>query len=98
MTTVRDEAAFRQELFFFIIGIPLAVWLGQTDIEIILMIGSLVLVLIVELINTAIEAAIDRIGLEKHALSKKAKDSGSTAVMLSIFNVFFIWGVILYSH
>ncbi len=95
-TTLRDEAAFRQELCLSLIAIPLALYLGEGVFEQILMIGSLFLVLIVELLNTAIEAAIDRIGIEKHALSAKAKDAGSAAVMLSIINVLFIWGLILF--
>ncbi len=95
---LRDEAAFRQELFLFIILAPLAVWIGKTEIEIIFLIGSLILVLITELLNTAVEATVNRIGQERHDLSKKAKDVGSAAVMLSIINVVFVWGVILYSH
>ncbi len=94
-TTFRDEAAFRQELCLIVVCFPLALWLGRTETEVILMIGSLIIVLIVEFLNTAIEAAIDRIGLEHHVLSKKAKDAGSAAVMFSILNVFFVWGVIL---
>lgn len=95
---LRDEAAFRQELVLFILLTPLAVWIGKTEIEIILLIGSLILVLITELLNTSVEATVNRIGHEHHDLSKKAKDVGSAAVMLSIVNVVFVWGVILYFH
>jgi len=97
-TTLRDEAAFRQELCLFLIAIPLVIYLGGNAFEKVLMIGSLLLVLIVELLNTAIEAAIDRIGIEQHPLSAKAKDAGSAAVMLSILNVFLVWGLLLFSR
>ncbi len=96
-TTLRDEAAFRQELCLVLIAIPLAIYLGGNAFEKVLMIGSLILVLIVELLNTAIEAAIDRIGVEQHPLSGKAKDAGSAAVMLSILNVIFVWAFLLFS-
>ncbi len=93
--TYCDEAAFRQELVLLAVCLPLAFWLGQTPTEIVLMIGSLLMVLIVEFLNTAIEAAVDRIGTEQHPLSKKAKDAGSAAVMFAILNVLFTWGMIL---
>ncbi|MFQ5597676.1 MAG: diacylglycerol kinase [Nitrospiria bacterium] len=92
---VQDELAFRQELFFFIFLAPVALWIGKTHIEIILLVGSLLMVLIVELLNTAVETAINRIGGEVHDLSKKAKDVGSAAVMLSIVSALFVWGTIL---
>lgn len=93
--TYADEAAFRQEVLLFAVFAPLALWLGETPIERVLMIGSLFIVLIVEFLNTAIEAAIDRVGREEHPLSKKAKDAGSAAVMFSLLNALFIWGMIL---
>ncbi|MFQ5589255.1 MAG: diacylglycerol kinase [Nitrospiria bacterium] len=94
-TTYCDEAAFRQEVLLVAVCAPLAFWLGKTPIEKALMIGSLFIILIVEFLNTAIEAAIDRVGKEKHPLSKKAKDAGSAAVMFSLLNALVIWGMIL---
>lgn len=76
--------------------IPLAVWLGETPIERALLIGSVILVLIVELLNTAIETVVDRIGLERHELSGLAKDVGSTAVLLSFGLLAVIWGFLLF--
>ncbi|MFQ5543203.1 MAG: diacylglycerol kinase [Nitrospiria bacterium] len=94
-SALREEAAFRQEMVLFVFLAPTGFWLGHTAIEIVFLVGSLFLVLIVELLNTAVETAIDRVGTEKHPLSKKAKDVGSAAVMLSILNVIFVWGVLI---
>src|SRR6056297_1389788 len=80
----RNEAAFRQELGLCLVLVPLALWLGQTPVEWILLVGSCVLVLIVELINSAIESVVDRIGMERHELSGRAKDIGSAAVMMAL--------------
>ncbi|MDA7416223.1 diacylglycerol kinase [Xenophilus arseniciresistens] len=77
------EPAFRLEAQMAIVLIPLAFWLGQTWVQVALLAGSVVLVMIVELLNTAVEAAIDRIGPEWHDLSKRAKDMGSAAVLLA---------------
>lgn len=96
--TLREEAAFRQELLLCAICVPAAVWIGETAIEMVLMIGSLFLILIAEFVNTAIEAAIDRAGEEWHSLSAKAKDAGSAAVMFSILNAFFVWVMIIVAH
>jgi len=93
--TLKDESAFRQECFLFLVAIPLAIYWGETGLEKAVMIASVFLVLIVELLNTAVEAAIDRIGEERHSLSGKAKDAGSAAVMLSLINVIVVWGLIL---
>lgn len=90
-----SEAAFRQETVLFMVLAPLAMWLGRDHEERALLILSLMLVLIVELLNSGIEAVIDRIGLEIHPLSKKAKDIGSAAVFLSLLNAIFIWGLVL---
>ena len=90
-----NEAAFRQELLLTVVLIPVAIWLGDNGVEWALMIGSLLLVLIVELLNTGIEAAIDRFGGEHHPLSGRAKDLGSAAVLLSLVNVGVVWGAIL---
>jgi diacylglycerol kinase (ATP) len=78
------EEAFRQEFLLFIVTTPLALWFGETNIEIILLIGSVVLVLLVELLNSAVETLVDRVGLEHHELSGRAKDIGSAAVFLSL--------------
>lgn len=90
-----SEAAFRQELLLFIVCVPIAFALDVSNLERILMIGSLFLVLIVEIINTAFETTIDRISSKQHALSKKVKDLGSAAVFLSLINALIIWVIIL---
>ena len=90
----KNEAAFRQELLLIVVLLPVAVWLGQTALEQAVLIGSLIFVLVVELINSAIEAAIDRHGDELHELSGRAKDMGSAAVMISLIMVAVVWGLI----
>lgn len=85
------ETAFRQEAILAMIMVPLAFWLGQSWIETALLAGSVVLVLIVELLNTCVESAIDRIGPEWHDLSKRAKDLGSAAVLLSLLLCAGVW-------
>ena len=94
---VKHEAAFRQELFLCLILIPASFWLGQTAVEYALLIGSLLLILIVEILNSAIEAVVDRFGDEIHELAGRAKDMGSAAVMLALLNVVVIWGLIAYT-
>lgn len=91
----KHEDAFRQELYLAIVLIPLALWLPASHIGKALMIGSVLLVIIVELINSAIEATVDRISLEKHDLAKRAKDLGSSAVLVSLINVLIVWGLVL---
>jgi diacylglycerol kinase (ATP) len=76
---------------------PLALWLGENGVERALLIGCLLLVLIVELLNSAIEAAVDRISFENHRLAKRAKDIGSAAVMLSLANAAVIWLIVIVS-
>lgn len=88
---VREESAFRQELTLAACLLPLAIFLPFTAIERLLLIGSVVLVLIVELLNSSIEAAIDRISFEHHGLSKRAKDYGSAAVMLALLLCLLVW-------
>ena len=88
---VRREQAFQQELLLTVVLVPLALWLGDTGLERALMIASLILVLIVELLNSAIEATQDRISLEGHPLAKYAKDCGSAAVMLALVNAALVW-------
>lgn len=94
---LRTEEAFRQEIVLAAIMIPASFLIGDTAVEISLLLGSVFLVLIVELLNTAIERAIDRISFDKHELSKEAKDMGSTAVMLSLILAGIIWALIGFS-
>jgi diacylglycerol kinase (ATP) len=94
-STFKYEQAFRLEIYLSVILIPLAIWLSQTPIELVLLIGSWVMVMIVELLNSAIEATVDRIGSEMHELSGRAKDIGSAAVMISVFLSLFTWLTIL---
>lgn len=79
-----QETALRQEMLAALILLPLSLWLGRTWVEVTLLAGTVLLVLIVELLNTGVESAIDRIGPEWHELSKRAKDMGSAAVLLSL--------------
>lgn len=94
-STFRYEQAFRLEVYLLIILAPLAIWLSDTAIETCLLIGSWIVVMIVELLNSALEAAIDRIGMEKHELSGRAKDIGSSAVMMSVFLALGVWVTVL---
>ena len=91
----KHEDAFRQEALLACVLIPLAFFLGDGAIGRALMIASVLLVLIVELINSAIEAAVDRISLENHLLAKRAKDIGSAAVLIALINVLLVWGLVL---
>lgn len=90
-----NEAAFRLELFAFIVLAPVAFFMGESDIEKVLLLGSLVLVLVAELFNSAIEAVVDRSGDEYHELAGRAKDMGSAAVLLCLILVLFVWGLLL---
>lgn len=92
----RHEDAFRQEALLAAILIPLALWLPASGIGHALMIGSVILVLIVELINSAVEATVDRISLEHHELAKRAKDIGSAAVFFALVNVVLVWSLVLF--
>lgn len=85
------ETAFRQEAIAAVVLVPLAFWLGRSWVETALLAGSVLIVMIVELLNTGIETAIDRIGPEWHDLSKRAKDMGSAAVLLSLILCAGIW-------
>ena len=89
------ETAFRQETMAALILVPLAFYLGGTWVEVALLAGSVVLVMVVELLNTAVETAIDRVGPEWHDLSKRAKDMGSAAVLLSLLLALGIWAAAL---
>jgi diacylglycerol kinase (ATP) len=86
-----EEAAFRLEVCLSFVLVPVAFWIGRTWVEVALLAGSVLLVMLVELLNTGIEAAIDRISLERHDLSKRAKDMGSAAVFLSLLLAGGIW-------
>jgi diacylglycerol kinase (ATP) len=90
------ETAFRQEALIAMLMLPAAFWLGQTWLETAVLCASVVLVMIVELLNTAVETAIDRIGPEWHDLSKRSKDMGSAAVLLSLLLCAGIWVAALY--
>jgi len=92
----RHEDAFRQEVLLAVVLIPLALLLPASGIGHAMMIGSVLLVLLVELINSAIEAAIDRISLDHHRLSKRAKDIGSAAVLVALVNVLVTWGLVVF--
>ena len=93
-----QETAFRQEAIMAVLLLPLSFWLGENWIETALLAGSVLFVLIVELLNTGIETAIDRIGPEWHELSKRAKDMGSAAVLLSLLLCAGIWLAALFHH
>ena len=93
----RHEVAFRLELVMLAVLAPLALWLGDTGVERALLLGCLILVLIVELLNSAIEATVDRISFENHRLAKRAKDIGAAAVMLSLVNAGVVWLLIVVS-
>lgn len=94
----RHEAAFRQEVALTLVLTPIALWLGRTAVERILLIGVCLIVIIVELVNSAIEAAIDRHGAEQHELSGRAKDLGSAAVFISLILVLLVWAAVSYER
>ncbi|MGC8732625.1 MAG: diacylglycerol kinase [Halothiobacillaceae bacterium] len=94
-TCYRKEAAFRQELWLVLLLAPLALWLGKDGVERALLIGSLMLVLVVELLNTGIENIVDRVGSEPHKLSGRAKDMGAAAVFVSLLTTAMVWVLIL---
>ena len=91
----RHEDAFRQELMLVAVLAPLGLWLGNTGVERALLVGSLLVVLIVELLNSAVEATVDRVSLDAHPLAKRAKDLGSAAVMLSLLLAGTTWLLVL---
>lgn len=94
----RGESAFRQEFWLSVVLLPLSFWVGRDWIEVTLLIGAVVQLLIVELLNSAIEAAIDRISFELHDLSKRAKDLASAAVLLSLLLCAGIWVAALWQR
>ncbi len=91
----RGEAAFRQEVILVVVLTPLALWLGRSGVERALLLASLGLVLVVELLNSAVEAVVDRIGPERHPLSGRAKDLGSAAVFVALLLAVLVWGLVL---
>jgi diacylglycerol kinase (ATP) len=94
----RHEAAFRQECVLSMVLIPLALWLGQNAVERSLLIATCLIVLIVELLNSAVEAVVDRIGTDHHNLSGRAKDQGSAAVFVSLALTVLVWGLIAWQR
>lgn len=93
-----QETAFRTEALVAVVLVPLAFWLGRNWVEVALLAGAVVLLLVVELLNTAIESAVDRVGPEWHAFSKRAKDLGSAAVLLTVLLTGAIWAAALYQR
>lgn len=94
----KNEEAFRQEVLLAIVLFPAAFWLGENGAQIALLLTSVLIVLIVELLNTCVEVVIDRIGHEYHELSKRAKDIGSAAVGVSLATLLLVWGLIAYTR
>jgi len=93
----RNEEAFRQELLACLVLLPVACWLGNSNVERALRAGSFLVLLIVELLNTAVEVVVNRIGVERHELSGRAKDLGSAAVFMAIANTVAIWLLVLFT-
>jgi diacylglycerol kinase (ATP) len=91
---IRFESAFRQEAALAVVLLPAAFWLGRNWIEVALLAGSVLLVMIVELLNSAIEAVVDRVSLDLHELAKRAKDYGSAAVLMSLLWCGGVWGTV----
>jgi len=94
----RHESAFRQELTLTLIMLPLGLWLGRSPVEKAVLIGVCLLVLVVELLNSAVEAVVDRVGEERHELSGRAKDLGSAAVFVALAIVGMTWGTVIYER
>lgn len=92
----RNEAAFRLEVVLSVFLIPLGLWLGDSGTERALLVGCILLVIIIELINSAIETVVDRFGGERHELSGRAKDVGSAAVLIALINAVVIWFLVLF--
>ncbi len=92
----RNEDAFRQEVWLAAVLVPLALWLPASGVGKALMIASVLLVILVELVNSAVEAAVDRISFEQHHLAKRAKDIGSAAVFVALVNAVVVWGLVLF--
>ena len=93
-----NEMAFRTEAIVIALLMPIGIWIGETAVQWALLIGSSLLVLITELLNSAVEKVVDRIGTEHHILSKQAKDLGSAAAAVSMLTAVIVWGLIAYEH
>lgn len=96
LATFRYEEAFRIETLAAIFLLPLGLYLGNTSTEKVLLAGSVLVVLIVEILNSAIENVVDRFGTERHSLAGRAKDQGSAAVLLSLLLLLLVWGLLLF--
>ncbi|WP_130536896.1 diacylglycerol kinase [Thiomicrorhabdus indica] len=96
-STWKHEAAFRQEVWLFALLLPVAFWLSETLLEWIALIAVLLLVMVVELLNSAVESVVDRVGSDFHKLSGRAKDQGSAAVLISFVIAFMVWGGMLFN-
>ena len=94
----KNEAAFRQELVLCLVMVPVAFWVGENAVERSLLVGTCLLVLVVELLNSAIETVVDRIGSDRHELSGRAKDMGSAAVFISLWLAVICWGLVIYEN
>ena len=92
----QNEAAFRQEILLAIVAVPLAFYFGKSGVERALLLGSILLILIVEILNSALEAVVDKASPEKNELAKRAKDMGSAAVLFSLLNAATIWACLLW--
>ncbi len=92
----KNEASFRQEIYLSATLIPLSFYLGETGIEIALLVSVILLVLVTELVNSSMEAVVDRFGGEQHDLSGRAKDIASAAVLMALFNAVLVWGCVLF--
>ena len=95
LAAFKHEDAFRQEVFLAVVLTPVALYFGETAIDQALMISSLLFIIVVELLNSSIEATVDRISVKHHKLAKRAKDIGSAAVFFSLINATFIWFLLL---
>lgn len=91
----KHESSFRLEVVLFVLLAPIGVWLGQSMVERVLLLGSMLMVIAMEVINSALEAAVDRFGPERHELVGRAKDMGSAAVFVCMMNVLLTWGLLL---
>lgn len=95
---LKHEAAFRQEVLLAIIFVPLGLWLGQNGVERAVLAGSVLLVMVIELLNSGLEAIVDRASPERHELAKRAKDTGSAAVLLALAICVMTWVLVLWPH
>jgi diacylglycerol kinase (ATP) len=92
----QHEAAFREEVLLALVAIPLGLWLGKSGLEKAALVASILMVLLVELINSAVEAVVDRVSPERHDLSKRAKDLGSAAVLIALATAAAVWALVLW--